>query len=163
MKTLRFMTENMAENNLKMSKVDELVGLTNEFQSTGFTSGGIRNVTPRQALDLCNMGAVMLDVRQPYMTVYKVTDVPVVVFIPFNQLPERTEELKRESHILCIDSVGLKSHDTWLMLNERGFKNVLNVAGGIVEWERDGLPLKIDETKMLTGSCACQLKSRKRR
>ncbi len=145
-----------------MSIEGRIDDLSKAFGSTGFTSGGIRNVTPRQAFDLCKKGAVVLDVRQPYMTVYKVTDVPVVVFIPFNQLPERTEELKRESHILCIDSVGLKSHDTWLMLNERGFKNVLNVAGGIVEWERDGLPLKIDETKMLTGSCACQLKSRRR-
>ncbi len=156
------MIKRIVEKNLKNIKEDEHTDLAGLFESTGFISGGIRNVTPRQAFELCKKGAVMLDVRQPYMTVYKVTDVPFLVFIPFHQLPERTEELKRESQILCIDSVGLKSHDTWLMLSERGFKNVLNVAGGIVEWERDGLPMKIDGTKMLTGSCACQLKSRKR-
>lgn len=145
-----------------MSIEDGIDDLSKAFGSTGFTSGGIRNVTPRQALTLCNMGAIILDVRQPYMTVFKVADVPELILIPFPELPARIGELDTESFIICIDSVGLKSHDTWMMLTERGFTNVLNVAGGIVEWERDGLPLKIDNDKMLTGSCVCQLKSRRK-
>jgi len=161
-KSSGLLTDNMAENNLKMSIEGGTADLGKAFNSTGFTSGGIRNVTPRQALDLCNLGAIMLDVRQPYMTDFKVADVPVQLLIPFNQLPDRTGEIEKESYIICIDSVGLKSHDSWLMLTERGFTNVLNVAGGIVEWERDGLPLRIDNSKMLTGSCACQLKSRRK-
>ena len=116
-----------------MSIEDGIDDLSKAFGSTGFTSGGIRNVTPRQALTLCNMGAIILDVRQPYMTVFKVADVPELILIPFPELPARIGELDTESFIICIDSVGLKSHDTWMMLTERGFTNVLNVAGGIVD------------------------------
>lgn len=45
---------------------------------------------------------------------------------------------------------------------QAGFQNTYNLAGGFVEWERDGLPIKIDVQERLSGSCMCQLKPRKR-
>jgi len=44
--------------------------------------------------------------------------------------------------------------------DNKGFENIANMAGGMVEWERDGLPLKIDKTERLSGSCACMLRKR---
>jgi len=32
------------------------------------------------------------------------------------------------------------------------------MVGGIVDWERDGLPINTDITARLSGSCMCQLK-----
>jgi rhodanese-related sulfurtransferase len=130
------------------------------FNQLGFISGGIRNVSCREAFRLCNAGALMLDVRQPYMTSYKVADVQRLKLIPFKQLASESGSIDREEVIVCIDSVGLNSHEAWLMLKEMGFENVVNVAGGIVEWERDNLPMKINYAEMLTGSCACQLRAR---
>jgi hypothetical protein len=37
------------------------------------------------------------------------------------------------------------------------------MAGGIVDWERDGLPLKTNIEERLSGSCMCQLKPREDR
>ena len=34
------------------------------------------------------------------------------------------------------------------------------MAGGIVDWERDGLPVKTNIEERLSGSCMCQLKPR---
>ena len=45
-------------------------------------------------------------------------------------------------------------------MNSHGYDNVANMAGGIVDWERDGLPLTTDINNRLSGSCMCQLKAR---
>ena len=36
------------------------------------------------------------------------------------------------------------------------------MAGGLVEWERDGLPLQVNLKEELSGQCACQLKAKKK-
>jgi 3-mercaptopyruvate sulfurtransferase SseA len=43
---------------------------------------------------------------------------------------------------------------------DHGYDNVANMAGGIIDWERDGLPLTTDISSRLSGSCMCQLKAR---
>jgi len=48
-------------------------------------------------------------------------------------------------------------------LLKKGFSNLANLAGGIVDWERDGLPLRIDRTEQLDGSCVCQLRPRNKK
>ncbi len=48
-------------------------------------------------------------------------------------------------------------------MNAHGYENVANMAGGIVDWERDGLPLTTDISNRLSGSCMCQLKAREGR
>jgi 3-mercaptopyruvate sulfurtransferase SseA len=45
-------------------------------------------------------------------------------------------------------------------MKDKGFEKIANLAGGIVDWERDGLPITTDITKRLSGSCICQLKPR---
>ena len=35
----------------------------------------------------------------------------------------------------------------------KGFIRIANMAGGIVDWERDGLPLKTNIEERLSGSC----------
>ncbi|MCX6307228.1 MAG: hypothetical protein NT040_19860 [Bacteroidetes bacterium] len=40
------------------------------FEKTGFESSGIRNLTPRQALTLCQQGAILVDVREEYMNCF---------------------------------------------------------------------------------------------
>ena len=46
--------------------------------------------------------------------------------------------------------------------NTTGYDNVANMAGGIVDWERDGLPINTDVNYRLSGSCMCQLKAREK-
>jgi len=45
---------------------------------------------------------------------------------------------------------------------DKGFKQIANMAGGIVDWEHDGLPLITDISQRLSGSCMCQLKPREK-
>ena len=63
-------------------------------------------------------------------------------------------------HLIFADSGGLRSKEAVVLLKDKGYKKIANMAGGIVEWERDGLPLKTNVEERLSGSCMCQLKPR---
>lgn len=104
--------------------------------------------------------AIILDVRELRLTGYKNFDVPKVIHIPNSTLSENYKSLPMDVPIIVADSVGLRSHEAMEFLQRNGFTNIANLAGGIVDWERDGLPLKKDIKEQLDGSCVCQLKPR---
>ena len=130
------------------------------FDNYGFVSSGIFNVTPREAFDLCGKGAVIIDVRETYLNNFKNFDVPGIMFIPLSKLVQEFSELPKGKHLIFADTVGLRSKEAVVLLKDKGFVKIANLAGGIVDWERDGLPIKINIEERLTGSCICQLKPR---
>lgn len=136
--------------------------MSNElFSGKCFISAGFLNLTPRDAYDeAINNGAVVVDVREDYLTGYKQFDVPDVFYYPLSVFKERLNEIRKDVPLIIADSAGLMSHDAMLILKENGFDNIANLAGGIVEWERDGLPLRTDLMEQQDGSCMCQLKPR---
>lgn len=136
--------------------------MSNElFSGKWFISSGFLNLIPRDAYDeAINNGAVIVDVREDYLTGYKQFDVPDVFYYPLSVFKERLNEIRKDVPLIIADSAGLMSHNAMLILKENGFDNIANLAGGIVEWERDGLPLRTDPLEQLDGSCMCQLKPR---
>jgi rhodanese-related sulfurtransferase len=131
------------------------------FFKHGFISSGFLNLSARDAfIEATENNAVIIDVREIRLTGYKRFDVPAVINIPNSTLSENYRNLPRDAPLILADSVGLRSHEAMEFLIGKGFKNVANLAGGIVDWERDGLPLKKDLTEQLNGSCVCQLRPR---
>jgi rhodanese-related sulfurtransferase len=130
------------------------------FENYGFQSGGIFNLTPHEAWELCSKGAVIVDVREEYLNNFKNFDVPETLFIPISRLVQQLSELPQEKHLIFADTVGLRSKEAVILLRDKGFIRIANMAGGIVDWERDGLPITTDITNRLSGSCMCQLKRR---
>lgn len=131
------------------------------FLNHGFVSSGIYNLSAREAFkEATENNAVILDVREAGLTGYKSFDVPDVIHIPYSILPENFRSLPLDVPIIVADSVGLRSHEAMEFLLKKGFTNIANLAGGIVDWERDGMPLKKDLTEQLNGSCVCQLRPR---
>lgn len=127
----------------------------------GFLSSGFLNLSAREAyIETTENGAVILDVREERLTGYKNFDVPVVINIPLSTLTDNYKSLPPDTLLIVADSVGLRSHEAMEFLHQMGFKNIANLAGGIVDWEGDGLPLKKDITEQLDGSCVCQLRPR---
>ncbi len=128
---------------------------------SGFvTADGLHNLTPREAVDWCAQGAVILDIRQDYISQYKKFGVPNTAQIPFSQLEDELGVLSKDAWVIVADSSGLHSQEACLFLEQHGFTQVSNLAGGFVEWERDGMPISVDTSERLTGSCACQLRAR---
>ncbi len=131
------------------------------FKGTGFESGGMLNLTPRQALTLCQKGALLIDVREENMNRFKVFDVPETIYCPFSILEETYLHLPLGKPMIFADSSGIHSKDAVKFLKGKGLgSRIANLAGGLVEWERDEMPLKIDLHEQLSGSCMCQLRPR---
>ncbi|HAN18583.1 MAG: hypothetical protein A2X13_13860 [Bacteroidetes bacterium GWC2_33_15] len=130
------------------------------FKNTGIISSGILHVSAHEAFELCKKGAVIVDVREEYMIGFKMFDVEEAIFCPKSILEKKYSELPKDKALIFADATGIHSKEAVLFLLEKGFENIANLAGGLVEWERDGVPIKIDYSERLSGSCACQLKKR---
>ena len=130
------------------------------FEDKGIVSNGILNLSPTETIEICKKGGIIVDVREEYLNRYKMFDVEEIIFCPQSILEENLNQLPTDKPLIIADSTGIHSKEAMQVLEEKGFKNIANMAGGMVEWERDGLPIKEDKTERLTGSCACMLRRR---
>lgn len=134
---------------------------TKPFSGNVFLSGGVPNLTPRDAYYEAKTGkAIIVDVREENLTGYKRFDVPKIIYLPLSRLEQNLNMLPSDFPLIIADSTGLHSHEAMEVLASKGYKAIVNLAGGIVEWERDGLPLIINNKERLDGSCMCQLRPR---
>lgn len=126
----------------------------------GFFIEGIWHLSPKECFKLCGEGAVIVDVREEYMNRFKQFGVENIIYCPFSILQDNYMNLPGQELLIFADASGLKSKESVMMVKEKGFTNVANMAGGLVEWERDNLALIVDKSNRLRGSCMCQLKFR---
>jgi rhodanese-related sulfurtransferase len=134
----------------------------NKWFNTGFYSHDVFNLTPGESFSFCRKGALIIDVREDYMTSFKMFGVENLVYLPFSKLAILYDQLPQDEPLIFADSVGLKSRESVVFMQAHGYENIANMAGGIVDWERDGLPINTDPSARLSGSCMCQLKLRER-
>ncbi|MGM0408493.1 MAG: rhodanese-like domain-containing protein [Bacteroidota bacterium] len=133
------------------------------FEDKGIVSNGILNLSPSETLEICKKGGIIVDVREDYLNRYKMFNVEEIIFCPQSILEENLNELPKDKPLIIADSTGINSKKAMLFLKEKGYENMANMAGGMVEWERDGLPVKEDKTERLSGSCACMLRKREKK
>lgn len=138
--------------------------MTSVYSSKSFRNGyyahGVLNLTPKDSYDLCQKGAIIVDVRESYMSSFKMFRIKNIIYLPFSDLEQSYMQLPADKPLIFADSVGLKSRESVLFMKDHGYQNIANLAGGIVDWESDGLPVTTDKSYRLTGSCMCQLKPR---
>ena len=132
----------------------------NAWFNIGFTAHGVLNLTPTESFVLCKKGAAIVDVREEYMNAFKMFKVEKLFYLPYSQIEQFYEQLPHDIPLIFADAVGLKSREGVLFMMAHGYDNIANMVGGIVDWERDGLPINTDITARLSGSCMCQLKPR---
>jgi rhodanese-related sulfurtransferase len=91
---------------------------------------------------------------------FKSFDVPEIVNVPISKVFQEYESLPADRYMIFADTTGLRSKEAVIFLQNKGFQKIANMAGGLIDWEHDGLPVTTDITKRLSGSCMCQLKQR---
>jgi rhodanese-related sulfurtransferase len=136
--------------------------MTNLMKNQGIINNGIRSVTPRETFELLKKGAILIDLREYDFSDFKSFDAANVILLPISEFDMRMSDLSKDKTLILADSTGLNSRDKVKILLQIGFTSVASLAGGFVEWERDGLPVKTDVNQRLSGSCACQLKPREK-
>ncbi len=131
------------------------------FDGNGLAIGGMVHLSGREALEAARNGALFVDLRLEIETDYKKFDVPEVLYVQAEELESRISDIPKDRPVIVADSVGLRSKAAVESLMGKGYANVANLNGGILDWEHDGLPIVIDPNKQLSGSCTCRLRPRK--
>ena len=131
------------------------------FLNLGIINKDILNLTPNEAYKNCiDNKAVLVDVRESYMNAYKQFDVPEYLQYPISELIRSEVKLPKNRIMIFADATGIRSKEAVVLMKDKGYDTIANMPGGIVEWERNNLPLLIDNSNRLSGSCMCQLKYR---
>ncbi|MGE4290167.1 MAG: rhodanese-like domain-containing protein [Salinivirgaceae bacterium] len=120
---------------------------------------GLNHITGSELLKLPAENIIFIDVRPEYMR-SKLFDVPNLLNYPYTEIENWFNNIPPDSTLVIADAVGIRSKEVAIKLLKAGFNNVYNLVGGIVEWERNHLPIINDKSKVLSGSCMCQLKVR---
>jgi rhodanese-related sulfurtransferase len=95
-------------------------------------AAAVQAAAPGQAL-------VLLDVREPWEVQTASAQAPdfTRIAIPMSALPQRLAELDPEQAVACLCHHGARSQRVALFLQQHGFEQVANIAGGIDAWSRE--------------------------
>ena len=104
-----------------------------------------RVVTWPEAEEMARAGGVMVDVRK--LTEWNEGHVPGARHIHLGYLRGRASQLPRDVPILVYCRTGNRSGIGMSLLQAEGFTDVVNVAGGMVERQRSGLPVEVGEAQ----------------
>ena len=101
----------------------------------------IRELSPREALQRQQVGALLLDVRETFehATGMAVGAVP----LPRGEIAQHMDEIApdRSAEIMAICAHGPRSLMAARMLQQMGYTNVASVVGGTARWVEEGLPV----------------------
>lgn len=137
--------------------------MTDLFKNYGIHSGGFLWISPREALELLGHGAYLVDLRDTDYSDYKAFEAPHVISLPAGSFEEKMAQLEKNAHYILADPSGIHIRAYAEKMVAAGFPHVAGLSGGFVEWERDGMPVRVDVQERLTGACACQLKPREKK
>jgi rhodanese-related sulfurtransferase len=99
-------------------------------------------LSPQEATMLINRGdGVFLDIRA--RKEYEKGHIVDAINIPLAKIEERAVELERykQKTIVVVCNMGQTSGQVVAQLRARGFVSVVNLAGGMSEWNSRGLPI----------------------
>ena len=94
---------------------------------------GIPQITPAELKRRKDAGedVYVLDVREPWE--YKIANIGGHL-LPLGELQQRTAELDKSQKIVTQCKAGGRSQQAAEILQQAGFQNVENLAGGITAW-----------------------------
>lgn len=78
---------------------------------------------------------LLLDVREPWEE--RVCRIDGSVLVPMRRIPEAVRELDPEQETVVICHHGVRSYQVAYFLEHSGFKDVINLSGGVAAWARD--------------------------
>jgi len=132
--------------------------MENYFNNKAINSNGIYNLSPLQAYQLCQEGAILVDVREEYLNRFKIFDVPELIFCPKKIVADLMADFPLDKPLIIADASGIHSPEAVKILIEKGFKGSLaNLSGGLVDWEHSGLPIVINYNDRIPGKIVHRL------
>jgi rhodanese-related sulfurtransferase len=96
------------------------------------------SITVAEAVKKRDQGVFILDVRQ--VPEWEEYHIPGSTLIPLNELAGRQNEVPKEREVVVVCRSGQRSAKGRDILMEAGFKKVINMQGGLLQWRADGYP-----------------------
>ncbi len=109
----------------------------------------VKNVGPKEALNLTRKGALLVDVREPRELAGMAYDVQEVLNLPMSKFGQRYQEIPKNRQVVLACNSGSRSSAAGRILLNQGYRKVVNLQGGIIRWRREGLPVITGEKKSL--------------
>jgi rhodanese-related sulfurtransferase len=106
-----------------------------------FTFAGIWEIEPR-ALEEVAERVQVIDVREPDEYDGSLGHIQGTRLLPLGELPRRSAELDRTRPIVTVCRSGARSAQATVMLQRAGFTEVANLAGGMLRWRAEALPVQ---------------------
>jgi rhodanese-related sulfurtransferase len=80
----------------------------------------------------------IVDVREPAGLADALGHTPGALGVPLSQLAARAGELRRDPPIVTVCRSGARSAQATALLAKAGFKDVADLAGGMLRWRHEG-------------------------
>ncbi len=80
-------------------------------------------------------GTRLIDVREEWE--HKTARIENSELMPLSNFMKHMQELKEEDELIFYCHTGVRSVNVCLFLAERGFKNLINLKGGIERWSNE--------------------------
>jgi rhodanese-related sulfurtransferase len=131
--------------------------MTDLFDSCRLKIDGIPYPLPKEVPEFLAGGAILADIREELETEIRAFGVERIVYLPHSEFEKQWESLPLDQPLILADAVGLWSKHFMLFLREKGYHEVVSLAGGIADWEKDGMPMKAGKYMPLNGPCPCMI------
>ena len=129
----------------------------------GLVVNGLRFLAPREAFEVLQEGALLVDLRIDALVEMKAFQVPNWIHIPHRELREQSANLPKDRLLVLADASGVYLRESAEILKSIGFEQVVGLNGGMLHWDDAGLPVGTDPDNLLHGPCPCTLKPGKAR
>ncbi len=104
---------------------------------------GVWEIEPMALLELASEVQIV-DVREAPEFIDRLGHLPQARLVPLSQLMERIGELDRERPVVAVCRSGVRSAQASVLLSKAGFPQVANLAGGMLRWKSEALPVACD-------------------
>ena len=133
--------------NLRCGLPDGNVSLPQEpgWAPLTFTFGGVWEIQPRtleERLADVSRPLQLVDVREPKEFSDALGHIPGARLMPMSEFASRSHELAQECPVVTICRSGTRSAQAAVLLQKAGFKAVANLAGGMLRWRAESLPVE---------------------
>ena len=128
--------------NLRCGQPDSGVALPQEpaWAPLAYTFGGIWEIQP-EALEEHRSGVQIIDVREPHEFNDSLGHIGDARLLPLSQLPARIGEIDADRPVVTVCRSGARSAQAAALLQKCGIADVANLAGGMLRWRAQSLPV----------------------
>ena len=106
-----------------------------------FRFSGVWEIEPLDLLERAK-GVQIIDVREPREFIDVLGHIRGARLLPLSQLMDRIGEIDKQGPVVAVCRSGARSAQATVLLKKAGFPKVANLAGGMLRWQAESLPVE---------------------